>query len=77
MKTTESGESPFDMIRRLELAEEDHTVLTEKCSSQGIGFFTAFDFQSFDLLMKVSSLPCEDGFFQYAVSHGVLDNMPI
>ena len=72
MKTTESSESQFDMIRQLELTHEDHAVLIEECSSQGIGFFsTAFDFQSFDLL---TNLGCVD---LVKIPSGELTNLPL
>lgn len=72
LKTTESCESQFDMIRRLELTEEDHTVLIEECSSQGIGFFsTAFDCQSFDLLTKLGCLE------RIKIPSGEITNLPL
>jgi N,N'-diacetyllegionaminate synthase len=71
-KTTESSESQFDMIQRLELTREDHAVLIEECSSQGIGFFsTAFDFQSFDLLTNLGCLE------RVKIPSGELTNLPL
>ena len=51
-RTTDSGESQFEMIQKLELSRESHEVLIEECRRQGIGFFsTAFDPESFDMLL--------------------------
>jgi N-acetylneuraminate synthase len=71
-KTTESNESQLEMIQKLELSREDHTVLIEACRVNGIGFFsTAFDFQSFDLLMELGCLE------QIKIPSGELTNLPL
>jgi N,N'-diacetyllegionaminate synthase len=71
-KTTESSESQLEMIQKLELSREDHTVLIEECRANGIGFFsTAFDFQSFDLLMELGCLE------QIKIPSGELTNLPL
>jgi N-acetylneuraminate synthase len=71
-KTTESNESQLEMIQKLELSREDHTVLIEECRANGIGFFsTAFDFQSFDLLMELGCLE------QIKIPSGELTNLPL
>lgn len=71
-KTTESSESQLEMIRRLELSREDHAVLIEECRAHGIGFFsTAFDYQSFDLLMELDCLK------QIKIPSGELTNLPL
>jgi N,N'-diacetyllegionaminate synthase len=71
-KTTDSQESQLDMIRRLELSREDHAALIDECRAHGIGFFsTAFDFQSFDLLME---LGC---FELIKIPSGELTNLPL
>lgn len=71
-KTTESNESQLEMIQKLELSREDHTVLIEACRFNGIGFFsTAFDFQSFDLLMELGCLE------QIKIPSGELTNLPL
>lgn len=71
-KTTESNESQLEMIQKLELSREDHTVLIEACRVNGIGFFsTAFDFQSFDLLMELGCLA------QIKIPSGELTNLPL
>ena len=71
-KRTESNESQLEMIQKLELSREDHTVLIEECRLKGIGFFsTAFDFQSFDLLMELGCLE------QIKIPSGELTNLPL
>lgn len=71
-KTTDSSESQLEMIQKLELSREDHAVLIEECSAHGIGFFsTAFDFQSFDLLMELGCLE------QVKIPSGELTNLPL
>lgn len=71
-KTTERRESQLEMIQRLELSREDHTVLIKECSAHGIGFFsTAFDFQSFDLLMELGCLE------RVKIPSGELTNLPL
>jgi N-acetylneuraminate synthase len=71
-KTTESSESQLEMIQKLELSWEEHAVLIEECSAHGIGFFsTAFDFQSFDLLMELGCLE------QVKIPSGELTNLPL
>lgn len=71
-KTTQSDENQLEMIRKLELSRNDHVVLIEECRSHGIGFFsTAFDFQSFDLLMELGCLE------QIKIPSGELTNLPL
>lgn len=71
-KTTENSESQLEMIQKLELSREDHAVLIQECSAHGIGFFsTAFDFQSFDLLMGLGCLE------QIKIPSGELTNLPL
>jgi len=71
-KTTESSESQLEMIQKLELSRKDHAVLIQECSAHRIGFFsTAFDFQSFDLLMELGCLE------QIKIPSGELTNLPL
>lgn len=71
-KTTEISETQLEMIQKLELSREDHAVLIQECSAHGIGFFsTAFDFQSFDLLMELGCLE------QIKIPSGELTNLPL
>lgn len=42
-----SGDSQYEMLKKLELSAEDHAVLIERCKQQGIRFLsTAFDLES-------------------------------
>lgn len=71
-KTTGSSESQLEMIQKLELSREDHEVLIKECHAHGIGFFsTAFDFQSFDLLMELGCLE------KIKIPSGELTNLPL
>ena len=71
-RTTDSGESQFEMIQKLELSRESHEVLIEECRRQGIGFFsTAFDSESFDMLLD---LGCVD---LIKIPSGEITNLPL
>lgn len=52
-KITNASETQYEMLRRLELSRADHITLINKCRARNIGFLsTAFDQQSFDMLMQ-------------------------
>lgn len=69
--TTGANESQYDMIRRLELSHADHEVLIEECRRHRIGFFsTAFDNESFDLLVSL-------GLDMVKIPSGELTNLPL
>lgn len=69
--TTDADESQYAMIRKLELSRTDHEVLIEECRSHGIGFFsTAFDTDSFDMLVEM-------GLNQVKIPSGELTNLPL
>lgn len=71
-RTTDSGESQFEMIQKLELSRESHEILIEECRRQGIGFFsTAFDPESFDMLLD---LGCVD---LIKIPSGEITNLPL
>jgi len=71
-RTTDSGESQFEMIQKLELSRQSHEVLIEECRRQGIGFFsTAFDPESFDMLLD---LGCVD---LIKIPSGEITNLPL
>ncbi len=54
LEKTDSGESHFEMIKRLELSEEMHLKIIDKCNDKGIRFAsTGFDQDSVDLLAKL------------------------
>src|SRR5258708_16184511 len=70
LKTTESGESHFEMLRRLELSEEVHWGLLEHCKQRGIHFIsTPFDEQSADFLAEL-------GVPLFKVRSGEITNIP-
>ena len=61
-KTTEADESQLDMVRKLELPEEDFVALKKHCDERGIVFWsTAFDLASVDflhnLVLKLWKIP--------------------
>ena len=69
--TTGANESQYDMIRRLELSRAHHELLIEECRRYGIGFFsTAFDNESFDLLVSL-------GLDRVKIPSGELTNLPL
>lgn len=69
--TTGNDEGQLDMIRKLELSRQDHEVLIDECRRHGIRFFsTAFDTDSFDMLMDM-------GLDQVKVPSGELTNLPL
>ena len=46
-------ESQYEMLRKLELSEEDHQTLIDHCRKKGIDFLsTPFDLESVDLLVQ-------------------------
>lgn len=50
-QTTGTGESQYEMLRRLELPRAAHETLLERCAARGIGFLsTPFDEVSLDFL---------------------------
>ena len=68
--TTDPGESQFEMVRKLELSEADHHMLLAECRHHGIGFFsTAFDTDSFDLLLAM-------GLDRVKIPSGEITNLP-
>jgi N-acetylneuraminate synthase len=71
-KATQSSESQFEMIHKLELSGSDHEVLIEECRRHGIGFCsTAFDQQSFDMLAELGCLDL------IKIPSGELTNLPL
>ncbi|HET7657258.1 MAG TPA: N-acetylneuraminate synthase [Bacillales bacterium] len=69
--TTEEKESQYEMLKKLELTEEDHSELIHYCLDKRIQFLsTPFDLDSVDLLVSFS-LPF------IKVSSGDLTNAPL
>lgn len=72
LRTTDAAESQFDMIRRLELSEDDHEALIAHAASRGIAFLsTPFGLPSLDLLTR------RLGLTQIKLGSGELTNGPL
>ena len=51
----ESDDSQYNMLKKLELSEQDHQILIDYCQQKGIKFFsTAFDLESIDYLHSLN-----------------------
>jgi N,N'-diacetyllegionaminate synthase len=69
-RATGSGESQYEMLRRLELSPAMHQELIAHCAERHIGFFsTGFDIESVDLLVNL-------GQDRFKVPSGELTNLP-
>ncbi len=67
---TDSSESQYDMLRKLELTEEMHEKLIEHCIKCEIGFLsTGFDIQSIDFLDSL-------GLDLFKIPSGEITNLP-
>jgi N,N'-diacetyllegionaminate synthase len=54
LKTAKQNESQFEMVKKLEISQNDHRVLLKHCKKSGIKFLsTAFDITSINFLMKL------------------------
>lgn len=68
-KTVE-GESQLEMVKKLELDENSHTILNQHCRGQGIQFLsTPFDLESVELL-------CRLGLEIFKIPSGEITNLP-
>lgn len=68
---TGNFESQYEMVSKLEISAMGHKYLVSECDRQGIKFFsTAFDTQSFDLLVSL-------GLDKVKVPSGELTNLPL
>jgi sialic acid synthase SpsE len=71
VRTTDPGESQFEMVRKLELSRADHEEIARTCRVEGIEFLsTAFDAESFDMLVDL-------GLRRVKVPSGELTNLPL
>lgn len=64
IQNTQSAESQYDMIKKLELSVDDHRVLVEYCKLKKIDFLSApFDMESIDTLinLKVNRIKIPSG----------------
>ncbi|MCD4819045.1 MAG: N-acetylneuraminate synthase [Candidatus Cloacimonetes bacterium] len=69
-ETTDKEESQYDMIRKLELNEEQHQKLISYCNEKGIKFLSSpFDLSSIDLLGKL-------GLDIFKIPSGEIVNLP-
>ena len=69
-KTTNSGESQYEMIRRLELDRKAHFELMDYCAEKKIEFLsTAYDHKSIDLLHEL-------GLKSFKIPSGEITNLP-
>lgn len=70
-RTTGADQSQFEMLRRLELSEDDHRELVAHCRKKQITFLsTPFDEQSADLLESL-------GVPAYKIPSGEVTNLPM
>lgn len=70
-RTTNAAESQFEMIRKLELSDDDHLTLQRYCATAGIEFLsTPFDTESLDFLVRRMALP------RLKLSSGEITNAP-
>lgn len=68
--TKNSKESQFEMLKKLELSEEDHNILIAYCAEKGISFFsTAFDLDSLKYLADI-------GLSLVKIPSGEITNLP-
>lgn len=71
-QTTSAEESQFEMIRKLELDDDNHRLLVAHCEKAGIQFLsTPFDFESVDLLVDGLNLSV------LKISSGEINNAPL
>ena len=69
-QTTDSTESQYEMLRRLELTVDMHHELIAHCAARNIGFFsTGFDIESVDLLVSL-------GQDHFKIPSGEITNLP-
>ena len=72
LKTTNSKESHFNMLKKLELSEKDHFKIKDYCKRKGIKFLsTAFDFDSLNFLNKKINLDT------FKIPSGEINNLPL
>lgn len=69
-RTTDAGESQFEMIKKLELDDSSHRELIEYCKAKNILFLsTPFDHESIDLLNRF-------GMEIFKIPSGEITNLP-
>ena len=71
-KTTGNVESQFEMIKKLELDENDHLLLVRYCKDKTIQFISSpFDFESVDFLVNSCNVP------YLKIGSGEITNAPL
>ncbi|MAS82492.1 MAG: N-acetylneuraminate synthase [Legionellales bacterium] len=71
VKSTDSNDSQYNMLRRLELSYEMHEELIAHCEASDIGFFsTGFDVESIDMLVSL-------GQDRFKIPSGEITNLPL
>ena len=69
-KTTDTSESQFDMLKKLELSKEEFIELRDYCNQKGIMFLsTPFDLESIDFLASI-------GVKTWKIPSGEITNYP-
>ena len=69
--TTADSESQYEMLRKLELSENQHLEIISHCKKRNIAFFsTAFDIPSMDLLISL-------GQEIFKIPSGEITNLPL
>lgn len=70
LETTDTGESQYEMLRRLELSQADHAALIAHCAQHGILFLsTPFDEESAAMLAEL-------GVAAFKIPSGEITNLP-
>ena len=70
LASTNNQESQFEMAKKLELNEENHKILIDKCNNCGIEFMSsAFDIKSINLLNSLSVK-------RFKIPSGEITNLP-
>ncbi|MBC7744363.1 MAG: N-acetylneuraminate synthase [Flavobacterium sp.] len=69
-KNTDTAESQFQMLKKLELSEDDHLELIAYCAKKNIKFLsTGFDLESLDFLYRI-------GIRLFKIPSGEITNLP-
>lgn len=69
-RTTGKDESQFDMIKKLELSEDEHLILVDYCKKKGIGFMSSpFDVDGISYLNSL-------GVDFFKIPSGEITNLP-
>jgi N-acetylneuraminate synthase len=71
LQTTDTNETQFEMVRRLELSADTHRMLANRCRERGIQFLSSpFDWESVDLLNDLE-VPA------FKIASGEITNWPL